>query len=145
MCVLLFLPFLFRVSLLPPECTDAVLVRFASFRGGGWNADYETDAIIQQSLRTELAGDVTVITVAHRLQTIMDSDKVVCGLPCSACSIERSKSTPQMVLDAGRLVEFDTPRALLQKEGGLLRALVDESADREALHAMAGAGGEMGV
>ncbi|EKM56946.1 uncharacterized protein PHACADRAFT_172648 [Phanerochaete carnosa HHB-10118-sp] len=80
--------------------------------------DYETDAIIQSSLRTELKSDVTVITVAHRLQTIMDYDKI-------------------MVLDAGRLVEFDTPRALLQKEGGRLRALVDESADREELYAMA--------
>ena len=39
-------------------------------------ADYETDAIIQQSLRNELK-DVTVITVAHRLQTIMDYDKIV--------------------------------------------------------------------
>lgn len=41
-----------------------------------------------------------------------------------------------MVLDAGRLVEFDTPQALLQKDG-LLRALVDESADKDILHAMA--------
>jgi ABC-type multidrug transport system fused ATPase/permease subunit len=39
--------------------------------------DYETDAIIQASLRTELKRDVTVITVAHRLQTVMDSDKIV--------------------------------------------------------------------
>ncbi len=41
-------------------------------------ADYETDAVIQESLRKELKSDVTVITIAHRLQTIMDSDKVVC-------------------------------------------------------------------
>ena len=40
-------------------------------------ADYETDAVIQSSLRTELKSDVTVITVAHRLQTIMDYDKIV--------------------------------------------------------------------
>ena len=39
--------------------------------------DYETDAVIQSSLRNELKSDVTVITVAHRLQTIMDSDKIV--------------------------------------------------------------------
>ena len=39
--------------------------------------DYETDAIVQSSLRTELKSDVTVITVAHRLQTIMDYDKIV--------------------------------------------------------------------
>ena len=40
-------------------------------------ADYETDTIIQTSLRTELGKDVTLLTVAHRLQTIMDSDKIV--------------------------------------------------------------------
>ena len=39
--------------------------------------DYATDSIIQESLRTELGNDVTLLTVAHRLQTIMDSDKIV--------------------------------------------------------------------
>ena len=42
-----------------------------------------------------------------------------------------------MVLDAGRLVEYDTPGALLKTEGSLLRALVDESADKDVLYAMA--------
>lgn len=46
--------------------------------------DYETDAVIQSSLRNELKSDVTVITVAHRLQTIMDSDKIVCNIVDSA-------------------------------------------------------------
>lgn len=41
-----------------------------------------------------------------------------------------------MVLDAGRLVEFDSPRELLKRES-LLRALVDESADKDTLYAMA--------
>jgi hypothetical protein len=44
--------------------------------------------------------------------------------------------TFQMVLDAGRLVEFDSPKELLKRDG-LLRALVDESADKDALYAMA--------
>lgn len=43
----------------------------------------------------------------------------------------------QMVLDAGRLVEFDSPKALLKKEGSLLRALVDESVDKDILYDMA--------
>ncbi|KAF8898485.1 hypothetical protein BD779DRAFT_1607278 [Infundibulicybe gibba] len=80
--------------------------------------DYKTDSVIQSSLRNELSGDVTLITVAHRLQTIMDADKI-------------------MVLDAGRIVEFDSPKALLQMEDGKLRALVDESGDKAALYAMA--------
>ena len=43
-----------------------------------------------------------------------------------------------MVLDAGQLAEFDTPKNLLLKDGGLLRALVDESDDREALLKLVG-------
>ncbi|KAF9813950.1 hypothetical protein IEO21_05386 [Rhodonia placenta] len=80
--------------------------------------DYETDAVIQASLRTELDKSVTILTVAHRLQTIMDSDRI-------------------MVLDAGRIVEFGKPHDLLSIEGGLLRALVDESGDKDKLYAMA--------
>ncbi|KAJ7033733.1 multidrug resistance-associated ABC transporter [Mycena alexandri] len=80
--------------------------------------DYKTDAVIQSSLRTELPADTTLLIVAHRLQTIMDADKI-------------------MVLDAGRIVEFDTPKKLLQRKDSLLRALVDESGDRDALYKMA--------
>ena len=40
-------------------------------------ADHDTDAAIQRSLREELGSDVTVLTVAHRMQTIMDYDKIV--------------------------------------------------------------------
>lgn len=42
--------------------------------------DFKTDTVIQSSLRNELKPDVTVITVAHRLQTILDSDKIVSRL-----------------------------------------------------------------
>ena len=56
---------------------NAVRVWFGFLTSAGWRADYETDAIIQKSLRTELGKDVTLLTVAHRLQTIMDSDKIV--------------------------------------------------------------------
>lgn len=36
--------------------------------------------------------------------------------------------------------EFDTPANLLKKEGGMLKALVDESGDKEKLYAMAAGG-----
>lgn len=39
--------------------------------------DHETDNIIQNTLRRELQSDVTVLTIAHRLQTIIDADKIV--------------------------------------------------------------------
>ena len=42
----------------------------------------QTDNIIQTSLREQLKGDVTLITIAHRLQTIMDADKIVSPSQC---------------------------------------------------------------
>ncbi|PIL37563.1 ATP-binding cassette transporter [Ganoderma sinense ZZ0214-1] len=80
--------------------------------------DYETDEVIQKSLREELGNDVTLLTIAHRLQTIMDADKI-------------------LVLDAGRIAEFGSPADLLKNEKGMLRALVDESGDKEKLYEMA--------
>ncbi|KAI9434157.1 hypothetical protein H4582DRAFT_2081171 [Lactarius indigo] len=85
--------------------------------------DHKTDTIIQTSLRTELKGDVTLITVAHRLRTIIDADKV-------------------MVLDAGRIVEFDKPSELLKMENGRFRSLVDESGDRDLLYSIAASAGK---
>ncbi|GJE87809.1 multidrug resistance-associated ABC transporter [Phanerochaete sordida] len=79
--------------------------------------DYDTDTVIQESLRKEVAKDVTLLTIAHRLQTIMDSDKI-------------------MVLDAGRIVEFGSPAQLLQNESGFFRSLVDASGDKDKLYAM---------
>ncbi|CAE6385646.1 unnamed protein product [Rhizoctonia solani] len=79
--------------------------------------DHNADAAIQSSIRTDLHG-MTLIIVAHRLQTICDADKI-------------------MVLDAGKIIEFDSPIALLQKESGAFKSLVDESGDRDHLYAMA--------
>lgn len=78
--------------------------------------DYKTDTVIQTSLRYEMR-NVTQLIIAHRLQTIMDADKI-------------------MVLDAGRIVEFGNPKELLQNEQGSLRALVDQSGDKDALYVM---------
>ncbi|KAH8366457.1 hypothetical protein KR084_009619 [Drosophila pseudotakahashii] len=57
------------------------------------NVDPQTDALIQSTIRRKFM-DCTVLTIAHRLNTIIDSDKV-------------------MVLDAGNLVEFGSPYELL--------------------------------
>ncbi|KAI5886386.1 P-loop containing nucleoside triphosphate hydrolase protein [Schizophyllum commune H4-8] len=81
--------------------------------------DYRTDSIIQESLRRHLGNDVTLMVIAHRLKTVMDADKI-------------------MVLDAGKLVEFDRPEALLAQQDSALRALVEESSDKEHLYKLAG-------
>ncbi|KJZ72821.1 hypothetical protein HIM_07765 [Hirsutella minnesotensis 3608] len=60
--------------------------------------DIETDAMLQATLRSPLFANRTIITVAHRLNTILDSDRVV-------------------VLDKGEVVEFDTPARLFKKQG----------------------------
>jgi ABC-type multidrug transport system fused ATPase/permease subunit len=69
--------------------------------------DAETDAAIQKVMRTEFAA-ATCITVAHRLNTIMDSDLI-------------------LVMSDGKAEEFDTPANLLQK-GGMFRDLVKAAA-----------------
>ncbi|XP_031639952.1 multidrug resistance-associated protein 1-like, partial [Contarinia nasturtii] len=58
--------------------------------------DLETDDLIQETIRTEFK-ECTILTIAHRLNTIMDSDKVI-------------------VLDKGQAIEFDSPNALLRNE-----------------------------
>ena len=74
--------------------------------------DYNTDARIQETLR-ELR-DSTIITIAHRLQTIIDYDKV-------------------LVLDHGRVVEYDHPWTLINREDGVFRGMCDNSGNAEAL------------
>ena len=56
--------------------------------------DLETDDLIQTTIRKEFAGS-SVLTIAHRLNTIMDYDRI-------------------MVLDKGELREFDSPDKLLE-------------------------------
>ncbi|KAG8864758.1 hypothetical protein FRB96_003344 [Tulasnella sp. 330] len=80
------------------------------------SVDYKTDAAIQRAIASEFT-DMTLIIVAHRLQTVMAVDKI-------------------LVLDAGQVVEFDSPSALMEK-GGTFKAMVDESGDREALYKLA--------
>ncbi|KAL1513419.1 hypothetical protein ABEB36_002836 [Hypothenemus hampei] len=61
------------------------------------NVDPQTDSLIQETIRKKFS-NCTVLTIAHRLHTIMDSDKV-------------------LVMDAGCVVEFGHPYELLEKNG----------------------------
>eukprot|EP00581_Thalassiosira_minuscula_P006624 CAMPEP_0183704094 /NCGR_PEP_ID=MMETSP0737-20130205/1557_1 /TAXON_ID=385413 /ORGANISM="Thalassiosira miniscula, Strain CCMP1093" /LENGTH=1530 /DNA_ID=CAMNT_0025930911 /DNA_START=209 /DNA_END=4801 /DNA_ORIENTATION=- len=68
--------------------------------------DNATDALIQQMIRENFAS-ATVLTIAHRLNTIMDSDRV-------------------LVLDDGNVAEFDSPAALMNQDG-IFASMVEKS------------------
>jgi len=73
--------------------------------------DNATDALIQSMIRENFK-DATVLTIAHRLNTIMDSDRV-------------------LVLDDGVVVEFNTPKNLLSKSDGYFKAMVEKSKEAQ--------------
>ncbi|KAK7819815.1 abc transporter c family member 10 [Quercus suber] len=68
--------------------------------------DNATDSIIQKTIRTELT-NCTVITVAHRIPTVMDCTKV-------------------LSISDGKIVEYDEPLKLMSMEGSLFGQLVKE-------------------
>jgi ABC-type multidrug transport system fused ATPase/permease subunit len=65
--------------------------------------DLETDDLIQETIRTKFT-ECSVITIAHRLNTIVDYDRV-------------------MVLDKGLIVELDKPDTLLADENGVFHSM----------------------
>ncbi|KAL3423537.1 ABC metal ion transporter [Phlyctema vagabunda] len=69
--------------------------------------DVETDALLQNTLRSPLFSKRTIITIAHRINTILDSDRIV-------------------VLEQGEVKEFDSPQNLIEKRG-LFYKLVKEA------------------
>lgn len=73
------------------------------------SVDSQTDAVIQKIIREDFAAR-TIISIAHRIPTVMDCNRV-------------------LVVDAGRAKEFDTPSNLLQRQS-LFAALVQEYANR---------------
>jgi ABC-type multidrug transport system fused ATPase/permease subunit len=74
------------------------------------SVDSSTDAIIQQTLREEF-GDCTVLTVAHRIHTVIDSDLI-------------------LVFSEGRIIEYDTPSRLLEDEKSEFSRLIKEYSRR---------------
>ena len=69
--------------------------------------DVETDSLIQSTIRKEFE-DCTIITIAHRVNTIIDSNRVV-------------------VLDQGSIAEFDTPNNLLANNKSIFYSLAKDA------------------
>ena len=68
------------------------------------NVDMHTDALVQQSIRSHFS-DCSVLTIAHRIETIIDSERIV-------------------ILDKGKIVAADVPYLMLQDENSYFSKLV---------------------
>ncbi|KAF5286346.1 hypothetical protein FQR65_LT12640 [Abscondita terminalis] len=71
------------------------------------NVDHVTDALIQSTIRKQF-NSCTVVVIAHRLDTVIDCDKI-------------------LVMDAGQAVEFDNPHVLLQNVKGVFYRMVKDT------------------
>lgn len=69
--------------------------------------DHNTDELIQSTIRSQFS-DCTVLTIAHRLNTIMDSTRI-------------------LVLDKGKVVEFDAPKSLLKNKKSLFYSMAQQA------------------
>lgn len=71
------------------------------------NMDPKTDEVMQEIIRNNFS-DYTIITIAHRLNTVIDSDKV-------------------LVVDSGRIVQFGPPTILMKDKEGMFFKLVEKA------------------
>uniref|UniRef100_A0A3Q3VSZ8 ABC transporter domain-containing protein n=1 Tax=Mola mola TaxID=94237 RepID=A0A3Q3VSZ8_MOLML len=76
------------------------------------NVDPRTDELIQATIRDKFR-ECTVLTIAHRLNTIIDSDRI-------------------LVLDSGTIQEFDCPLTLLQDREGAFYKMVQQTSPAKA-------------
>uniref|UniRef100_A0A914DEW8 ABC transporter domain-containing protein n=1 Tax=Acrobeloides nanus TaxID=290746 RepID=A0A914DEW8_9BILA len=67
------------------------------------SVDMETDQLIQRTIKEQFA-DCTVLTIAHRLHSVIESDRL-------------------MVLDTGNVREFDSPKSLLENHNSLFYSM----------------------
>ena len=68
------------------------------------NVDLHTDTLVQQAIRI-LFMDCTVLTIAHRIETVIDSDRI-------------------LVIDKGRIIEYESPMLMFEKENSYLSQLL---------------------
>ncbi|KAF9134969.1 hypothetical protein BGW39_005266 [Mortierella sp. 14UC] len=84
------------------------------------SVDLATDSLIQKAIRVDFS-DSTVITIAHRLNTVVDYNRI-------------------LVMDRGQVAEYDTPHNLLSNKQSMFSRMVDETGETNAalLRSLAG-------
>ncbi|KAJ2618274.1 hypothetical protein EV177_000124 [Coemansia sp. RSA 1804] len=85
------------------------------------SVDFDTDERLQRTIRGYEFANSTILCIAHRLRTVIDYDRV-------------------LVLDKGKVAEFDTPRNLLKKKNGIFRGMCEKTGkdglpDKPKVHA----------
>ncbi|OAD65376.1 hypothetical protein PHYBLDRAFT_189572 [Phycomyces blakesleeanus NRRL 1555(-)] len=81
------------------------------------SVDFDTDHKIQETIRSEFVNSA-LLCIAHRIRTVADYDRI-------------------LVLDHGKLVEYDTPYALMTREGGVFQSMCHRSGEYNELLAIA--------
>lgn len=79
--------------------------------------DYKSDAMIQQTIREQFSSS-TILTIAHRLRSIIDYDKI-------------------LVMDAGTVVEYDDPYKLIADKNSLFYSMCENSGELDSLTKLA--------
>ncbi|KAK9477095.1 hypothetical protein V1514DRAFT_334856, partial [Lipomyces japonicus] len=79
--------------------------------------DYQTDALLQTTIRKEFS-QMTILTIAHRLRSIIDYDMI-------------------LVLEAGKVKEYDKPHLLLQQSHSVFRSMCESSGELSVLEELA--------
>jgi ATP-binding cassette subfamily C (CFTR/MRP) protein 1 len=69
--------------------------------------DVETDELIQETIRKEFK-DCTIVTIAHRLNTILDYDMI-------------------LVMDNGRVCEYNSPKVLLENSDSMFYGMAKDA------------------
>lgn len=88
---------------------DLVVFRFEIATA---SVDLATDSLIQKAIRVDFASS-TVITIAHRLNTVVDYTRI-------------------LVMDQGQVSEYDTPATLLADKESAFSKMVDETGAKNA-------------
>ncbi|KAI9013950.1 P-loop containing nucleoside triphosphate hydrolase protein [Phycomyces nitens] len=81
------------------------------------SVDFDTDHKIQETIRTEFVNSA-LLCIAHRIRTVADYDRI-------------------LVLDHGKVVEYDTPYKLMIREGGVFQSMCNRSGEYAELLAIA--------